>query len=216
MSRNGAAGGRKQKPDRRVSRTRNALGDALIALMHEKAFSEITVQHVLDRAGVSRSTFYAHYSDKDDLFLSDVEDFLEMMSSQLTRSREISNRVAPVRELFAHLAEWRQFHNVLVEAGKIRDFMELCQGYFARSIEQRLREVSGGQRITASERVAAAQMFAGALCSLMTWWINHPHPASPEEMDNIYHEMVWSGMRAGPAMALSSSLASSTRRTHRR
>jgi len=59
------------KTDRRVLRTRNTLGDALVSLIHKKNFDEITVQEVLDHAGVGRSTFYAHYSDKDDLFLSD-------------------------------------------------------------------------------------------------------------------------------------------------
>ena len=104
------------KIDRRVRRTRDALGDALLALMQEKPFETVTVQHVLDRAGVSRSTFYAHYSDKDDLFLSDLEDFLEPMSTLLLRHREASNRVAPVRELFAHVAEMRHLHAALIAA----------------------------------------------------------------------------------------------------
>ena len=47
----------KKKTDARVKRTRDALGDALIALMQEKPFETITVQEVLDRAHVSRSTF---------------------------------------------------------------------------------------------------------------------------------------------------------------
>jgi len=85
----GAKGGQLKKAaakvDRRIRRTRDTLGDALIALMQEKSFEEITVQEVLDRAGVGRSTFYAHYRDKEDLFLSDVEDFMEMMSTLLTR-----------------------------------------------------------------------------------------------------------------------------------
>src|ERR1700685_48675 len=95
----------KPKVDRRTLRTRDALGDALIELMHERPFKSITVQDVLDHAKVGRSTFYTHYRDKDDLFLSDVEEFWEMMSSLIERSGEDSNRVAPVRELFAHIAE---------------------------------------------------------------------------------------------------------------
>src|SRR5580765_5460700 len=95
----------KPRTDRRTLRTRDALGDALVELMHERPFKSITVQDVLDRAGVGRSTFYTHYRDKDDLFISDVEDFWEMMSSMLERSGERSMRVAPVRELFSHIAD---------------------------------------------------------------------------------------------------------------
>src|ERR1700733_1288173 len=92
-----------RKTDRRVRRTRDALGDALMALMHEKPFDKITVQHVLDRAKVGRSTFYTHFVDKEDLFVTDVDDFFQMMAGQLSRKEETSNRVAAVRELFAHV-----------------------------------------------------------------------------------------------------------------
>lgn len=180
--------------DRRVRRTRDVLGDALIELMHEKPFADITVQHLLDRAGVSRSTFYAHFSDKDDLFLSDVEDFLEHMAFALSRRGDNSNRVAPVRELFAHVAEWHKFHGVLVASGKIGDFQELGQGYFARAIEQRLAEMPKARELTSKRRAAMAQMFAGALMSSLSWWIGSGMPGTPAEMDELYHRMVWEGV----------------------
>jgi hypothetical protein len=41
-----------------------------------------------------------------------------------------------------------------------------------------------------------SQAFAGALFSLMLWWVNQPEPASPAEMDDIFHKMVWSGVKA--------------------
>src|ERR1700686_903574 len=113
--------------DRRARRTRDALGDALVGLMQEKPFDEIKVQDVLDRAGVGRSTFYTHYRDKNDLFLSDVEDFWEAISSMLERSGEDSKRVAPVRELFTHIAEAKVFRDALVASGKAHDVMELGQ-----------------------------------------------------------------------------------------
>src|SRR5277367_642601 len=128
----------RRKTDRRVLRTRDTLGDALVELMQEKTFDEITVQEVLDRAGVGRSTFYAHYRDKDDLFLSDVEDFFGMMGKLLTRYSVSPERVAPVAELFAHIAEAREFYLALVASGKVEDVLELGRGIFARSIEERL------------------------------------------------------------------------------
>jgi AcrR family transcriptional regulator len=205
MSRNALKSSPKtvRKIDRRVRRTRDVLGDALVELMHEKPFPDITVQQVLDRAGVSRSTFYTHYRDKDDLFLSDVEDFLELMAFHLSRQGDRSNRVAPVRELLAHIAEWQEFHGVLVKAGKIRDFLELGQGYFARAIEQRLAERENGDRARSVARgrkasTALAQMLAGALMSLLTWWITSGKLGTPAELDELYHRMVWSGIQPGP------------------
>lgn len=185
-----------RKTDPRVRRTQDALGDALIKLMHEKPFKEITVQDVLDISHVSRSTFYTHYRDKDDLFLSEVDDFFEMMASLLARRGETSNRVAPVRELFAHIAEVGEFYAAMIAAGKINDVLESAQGHFARAIEQRLAGQQSERINSSPPRAALAHALAGAMLSLLTWWIDHRMPISPAEMDDLYHKMVWSGAGA--------------------
>ena len=202
---------RRPKTDRRVRRTRDALGDSLIRLMHEKPFAEITVQHVLDRAGVSRSTFYTHFSDKNDLLLSDAEEFFEMAASALTRRGDTSRRIAPVTEMFSHVAEWRSFYNAMVASDKIRDVMEIGQECFARAIEQRLAEMAAsgplpprsskdGRNAKAWSKpalTAISKMLAGALMSLMTWWLHSGQSLSAAQMDDLYHEFVWSGIGPG-------------------
>jgi AcrR family transcriptional regulator len=182
--------------DRRARRTRDALGDALIDLMQERSFKSITVQDVLDRAEVGRSTFYTHYRDKDDLFLSDVEDFWEAISTMLDRSGEVSKRVAPVCELFIHVAEAKVFRDALVASGKVHDVMELGQGQFARAIEQRLMKLSEGKGTSPGQFAAVSHALAGALFSSLSWWIDRGMPISPAEMDSAFHRLVWSGVNA--------------------
>jgi AcrR family transcriptional regulator len=164
-------------------------------LLQEKPFDSITVQDVLDRAGVGRSTFYVHYRDKEDLFVSDVEEFLDGMATMLTRHGDSSDRVAPVRELFAHVAEMRRLYDAVLLSGRIHDFLELGQGQFARAIEQRLAKRPRASGIPAERRAAVAQALAGALMSLASWWLDRGMPASPAEMDDLYHRMVWRGVR---------------------
>jgi AcrR family transcriptional regulator len=152
------------------------------------------VQDVLERAGVGRSTFYVHYRDKDDLFLSDVDEFLEASAMMLTRQQDASERVAPVREFFAHVAEGRKLYDALVEAGRIHDFMELAEGHFARGIERRLTDSPRAAALDAAARVALAHALAGAMLTLLSWWIGRGMSAPPEQMDDLYHRMVWSGV----------------------
>jgi len=185
--------GSNKKTDARVRRTRDALGDALIALMQEKAFETITVQEVLDRAHVSRSTFYTHYSDKDDLLMSDSEEFFEAISMALSEHGDISDRVFPVKEFFTHLADVQPFFKALVKSGKFQENMELARGHFARGIERRLSELPRGKSIAANERSAIAFTQAGALLSLLTWWLDRGMREPPEQMDEIFHRMVWNG-----------------------
>ncbi|HEV2460660.1 MAG TPA: TetR/AcrR family transcriptional regulator, partial [Ktedonobacterales bacterium] len=65
------------KQDRRSLRTRRLVTSALMELLLEKRFDAITVQDLLDRAGIGRSTFYAHYFDKDDVLAQIAEQMLE-------------------------------------------------------------------------------------------------------------------------------------------
>ena len=185
----------RKKEDQRVQRTRDRLGDALISLLVEKPFDDITVQEVLDRAGVSRSTFYAHYRDKNDLFLSDAEDFFESMASALSRFGDRSERVAPVQELFAHLGEMRPLYNALLASGRLHDVMQLGEEHFARGIEQRLSEMPRACSIAPGHRTVVARGLAGSLFSLLTWWVQHGGALSPEEMDKLFHDLVWNGAR---------------------
>ena len=183
-----------RKLDARVRRTRDALGDALISLMQEKPFETITVQDVLDRAQVSRSTFYSHYSDKDDLLLSDAEDFFEAISNALSAHNDRSDRVFPVKEFFEHLSDVQPFYKALVKSGKYQANMDLARGHFAQGIERRLSELPRGQSIPRDELAAVAFTHAGALLSLLTWWLDKGMRETPEDMDKLFHRMVWNGV----------------------
>ncbi|HKG79960.1 MAG TPA: TetR/AcrR family transcriptional regulator [Pyrinomonadaceae bacterium] len=184
----------KKKGDARVRRTRDSLGDALIALMQEKSFDTITVQDVLDRAHVSRSTFYSHYSDKDDLLMSDAEEFFESISMALSVSGDKSDRVFPVKEFFVHLSDVQPFFKALVKSGKFQENMELARGHFARGIERRLSELPQGRTIPANQLPAIAFSHAGALLSLLTWWLDRGMREQPAEMDELFHRLVWKGV----------------------
>ncbi|HKR14648.1 MAG TPA: TetR/AcrR family transcriptional regulator [Pyrinomonadaceae bacterium] len=180
-----------KKTDARVRRTRDALGDALVALMQEKPFDTITVQDVLDRAHVGRSTFYSHYSDKDDLLMSDADEFYERLAMGLSAHGEKSDRVFPVKEFFGHIVEAKQFVNALTSAGKMEEQMDLAREHFARGIERRLSELPRGQSISPADRAAVAFAHAGALLSLLSWWVDRGMKQTPAEMDQLFHRIVW-------------------------
>lgn len=179
-----------RKPDRRAARTRDRLGDALIQLLLTKAFDDITVQEVLDRARVSRSTFYEHYRDKNDLFLSDVDQFFEAMSTLLTRNNDPSERVAPVVEFFTHVSDARDLYAVLVESGRIHDARELGEAHFARSIAQRLARPRRGGPLPVEDRAALAHALAGSLFSLLSWWVRQGMTPTPAQMDRQFHSLI--------------------------
>jgi AcrR family transcriptional regulator len=185
-----------RKTDERTRRTRQRLGMALLELLHDKPMDDvITVQQVLDRASVGRSTFYLHFRDKNDLLLSQFEWFLETMSTTLSLRREKSRRVAPVAEMFEHIGNQRKFYRALADAGRLNDFYDLAQDYLARGIEQRLRECGAAATIPEGEMAARGAAFAGSLLSLLRWWMDRGSKEAPVELDRLFHQIVWDGIR---------------------
>jgi AcrR family transcriptional regulator len=186
---------RGRKPDQRIERTRERLGNAFVALIHEKPIEDVTVQDVLDRAAVGRSTFYLHFRDKNDLLLSQLEKFLEIMSTLLCVYKEDSNRVVPVAEIFAHIETQKKLYQILADAGRLSDFLELAQRYFARGIKQRLIDSKRISKLSRPNLDARAYALAGGLLSLLRWWLENDAKESPQAMDDLFHGMVWNGLQ---------------------
>jgi AcrR family transcriptional regulator len=173
--------------DRRVRRTRQALIRALIELVHEKRYDAITIQNLLDRADVGRSTFYAHYRGKDDLLLRSFEGLLQMLDRALDRGGAPGGQLAPVRELFGHIGEMREFHRALVRAHMLDRVYQAGANCLSRTIARRLAAEPGGGDKDAAEVAALAHGLAGALFGMLRWWVDNEAPLSPERMDELYH-----------------------------
>ena len=84
----------KHKLDRRVQRTVQSLRTALLELIKEKNYDDISIEEITERANVGRATFYLHFKDKEDLLL---EEFTEIMD---VRAQALRNPVFGVAGKF--------------------------------------------------------------------------------------------------------------------
>jgi AcrR family transcriptional regulator len=185
---------RKNGDDRRVVRTRRALGNALVELMLASRFDDISVQQVLDRARVGRATFYAHFRSKHDLLLSDAERFFEWLEADFLARAGGSRRVAPVAELFSHVADYHLFQRALEQSSLREPVADLLTGHLARMIERRMAELCPGTGTTSLPAAATARLFAAALVEMMRWWLNRGARPGAQEMDAQFHDIVWGGL----------------------
>jgi len=174
--------------DLRVRRTRQALVHAFIAAVEEKGYDAVTIQDLLDRAGVGRSTFYAHYRSKDDLHIKSLEGMLVALDACLDKgaAEGAADRVAPVRELFAHVAQVKDFHREIVRARVMERHHHAHVAITSRLMKRRLQAAGNGSKPAIPTEVQARAM-AGALFALLTWWIESDYPESPERMDEMFH-----------------------------
>src|SRR5258708_11562153 len=81
--------------DRRITRTRGMLEHALTSLILKKGYEAITIQDICDEANVGRSTFYAHYTSKDDLKRSGFE---RLRKDLVDRQREARSAPGDIKD----------------------------------------------------------------------------------------------------------------------
>ena len=178
----------KKKPDRRTQRTKRHLSQALVDLVKEKRFDDITVQNVIDRADVGRSTFYSHFRDKEDLFQKDWERFLDGFAHQIDWDKAGMGSFVPVVFLFRHLQDFQPFYKGLVRSQKTDSIFKSGVEYLSQKIEAALNlRLNGKSSIPIP---ILANYLASELFVLLKWWLDQGMPYTPERMDQIFHDLV--------------------------
>ncbi len=185
------------KTDRRVQRTRELLQKALIELISERRYDVIAIQDVVDRANIGRTTFYLHYSSKDDLFMSCHEAVASGFHSlHALSSDELLSPEAPpgIISVYQQLLDARALLN------------PIFQGKDSLLIQRRIRDQSA-QAIEAYLRTAftevdsaipfdvLANYLAGAQIALMQWWLEKRRPYTPENLAQTFHRLQRAAIR---------------------
>lgn len=180
--------------DRRVRRTREMLRAALLSLMQEKRYDEITVTDILDRAGIGRSTFYAHYRDKDALLLSGFDDIRAALAAE--RERAAASDADPLEPLLAvvrHVEAYREVARRIIRIDG--NLPHVIVGGLPELTEALVRE--GLRRRMPPDPVAAeaaTQFLSGALVSLLTWWTSYDVSLTPDELYDVFRRLAADGL----------------------
>jgi len=188
---------RNTKADRRSERTRQLLNAALIELMLEQRYDEITVQNIIDRANIGRSTFYAHYLDKEDLLMSGFTSVLDTLSQHQRQLDEGENQALPsLARFFEHVQAHHQLYKALVRGGGIDRLFKQGHHHMRRNIEQHLIALFPAGPAPAAPLPLVADYLAGAILTMLTWWLDNDMPYTPDQMDALYQQLVRPGVQA--------------------
>ncbi|WP_159449652.1 TetR/AcrR family transcriptional regulator [Demequina sp. NBRC 110057] len=105
--------------DARIVRTRARLQAALFALAGERGVDAVSVSDIAERAGVNRSTFYQHYSDKETLLADALDEVAREAGAQLEGIDPTAPDAPPVLvDFLAHIeAHAALYHRVFTEPG---------------------------------------------------------------------------------------------------
>ncbi len=186
-----------QKVDRRVQRTRQQLHRALMELILEKRYDKITVQDIIDRADVGRSTFYAHFLDKNDLFEQGLQLLGQDMHDHAADAHD-EDHVVHSLSFFRHGQENRDMYRAMFDGGGGDFLLELGRRHIVADIEEHLAQQGSSDRggIGGTPPNVVAQFMAGAMMSVLTWWLREDRPVPPEEINEMYQKLAMSGLQS--------------------
>jgi AcrR family transcriptional regulator len=178
---------KKVKPeDRRIQRTRQSLQTALSELILEKGYEKVTVQDVIDRANVGRSTFYAHFESLDQLLLSGFEPLRAQFEDFLSGAE------------FDHESPWAlsltMFQQVQKQQGgyiTLTHVQKFLYGYLLDHLKMSLPK-----RNKNIPPELLAHYVASSFIALMTWWIDNDYPLPADKMNEYYRQLVEPGTMA--------------------
>ena len=211
------------KVDRRVQKTRKLLQDALIELVAEKGYESITIQEILDKANVGRSTFYAHFQDKDQLLNSILDRLDELFDGHkkqlLDATQNVGNAgntdsikgLSPTLSLFQFVGQNYRFFKAMlgnqgygIFAKPVYDYVfSHVHGIFTRPIHddvfahlhEPFKMLRSREKYGSLESEIAAHYFVSALMGLLVWWVEKAMPCPAEEIDRLFRELAIPGFR---------------------
>jgi AcrR family transcriptional regulator len=180
--------------DRRVLRTRRMLREALIALITERGWDNVSVQDVCERADVGRSTFYTHFADREELLLGGFDDLRKMLRAPKGRSKD--GTLPFVRGLIEHVHGHSQLFRAIIgkRAGHSieKRFRQTVMGLVR---EELIESGLGGRALDVTSHYVA-----GALVELLTWWVDTRNALGADEIEELFRKLT------APVLAASRSI----------
>jgi len=166
----------------------------------EKEYERITIQDILDRADVGRSTFYAHYRDKEALLSAGFED----IRSALTVEREAAENAAgssreflqPMLVVFRHVEGHRQFWEPLSRKGGTDLIIRILQENVEDLVRSHFHAQFPQWKGDPMQLEATMQFVSGACMRLLIWWLDNDKVTySAEEIHSTFRRLVTPGAR---------------------
>jgi len=172
-----------KKIDRRLLRTRQSLGDALVDLTLDIGYDAITIKELTQLANIGYATFFRHFKSKDELLMyvleSVLEDLAEMLEPEMSPYEQALIMFQYIQE---HVRVYRVFVNLphnsnLLKAVHQVISISIIETYEARDESRIPMDVAVNHIVT-------------SIIELIRWWIHSELELSPEQMAVIQSELI--------------------------
>jgi AcrR family transcriptional regulator len=172
--------------DRRIVRTRRALQHAFLQLTLDKGYDAVSIQDICEAADVGRSTFYQHFTGKDDLKRSGLEHLRHALEDHRRRHSEVGAPRAPLdfsRPMFDHARDHLHIYRALAGSSGGGIALNTIRSILADQLKD---DPMVQAATTADERELRVQFLAGAFMSVLVWWLDGGATIDVGEVDRLF------------------------------
>lgn len=185
----------KKRPDRRIQRTRQLLLGSLLELILEKGYDTVTVQDIIDRANVGRSTFYSHFQDKEHLLLSGSEKLHDVFEDFRSQPSPGKSNWDFSLALFRHAEEQRQAFKALLGKQVGNVVFDRMKETLEMFLKEHFGKVWPGKGHAVPLDVFV-QFFVSSFLGLLTWWLDRDISYGAEQMNEYYRKLTEPAIQA--------------------
>lgn len=178
--------------DRRQKKTRAAIFNAFSELLSEKPYGSITIQNIIDRADIGRSTFYAHFQEKNSLLKEMCEELFDhivdgVMSDNFPDDGTPTDDTYLIRHLLQHIIDNTNHIKDLLTAENSDIFLK----YFKQSLTQLIlsRFLNGEMKLDVPKEFLLNHI-SGSFVEMVQWWVRNDMKETPEELDKWFRAVI--------------------------
>lgn len=175
------------------------LRHALISLILKKGYHAITVDEICEAADVGRSTFYAHFTGKEDLHLSGLETLRRMLVER--QNEAIACNGPGARRTFAfslpmfeHARDHIDLYRAMVGKGGGSGSLDGIRQMIANLMRSELAASGTKTAQDGLPRELIVQHLVGAYMSVLAWWLDGGAKLPPERIDAIFRRLATEGV----------------------
>ncbi|WP_440896607.1 TetR/AcrR family transcriptional regulator [Amphibacillus sp. Q70] len=161
--------------------TKECIETALLALMKENDFKDISITNIVSRAGVSRSAYYRNYSSKEDILKNYLHTVVQTITNSLDIQKYYHNDLSFWLSIFNRVRPYSAKFLTLLKAG--------FDGVILSSINKILLDKFSEGQVTSLERYKVF-FWNGAFYNLLREWIYSDLKESDQEMAEICQHII--------------------------
>lgn len=182
--------------DRRQQKTRKAVFSAFEELVSEKRYEQITVQDIIDKADIGRTTFYAHFETKDsvlDAICTDLFTHIFDEHPEAEKDHDFSKSLNTLQDkqthIMYHLKEDQKRYSRLFSGESAELFWTYFRRWFEKELGVEIRAKLKTRKLVVPEDLYIS-LYIGMFIETIKWWFDHSCQEKEEMVERYFEEMI--------------------------